>query len=76
MFYRVEIQNLKDGTTAIAPVVQIEDSKTAEMQFHQTMASILASDAIKSAMVVTLGDAGNRIESMSEFYNFEVDTVE
>ena len=69
MFYRVEIQILKNGQTAIAPVVSVEDSKEAAMQYHQAMAAILASDQIQSATVVTLGDAGNRIDSMSEYYN-------
>jgi hypothetical protein len=66
-FYKIEIQTLKDGTTAIAPTAEYDNSKDAMIAYHNTMAYVMASDAIDTALVMIIGGTGETI--VRDFWN-------
>lgn len=71
MFYKIEIQTLKDGSTAVVPTATFEDDKSAEIAFHQAVAYNMSAETLNSFLVMVISEVGTTL--LKKFYNFAVE---
>lgn len=74
MFYKIEVQTLKDGTTAVVPTATYNDDKSAEIAFHQSVAYNMSTDTLSSFLVMIISEVGTTL--LKKFYNFAVEPEE
>ena len=60
-FYKIEIQTLADGTTAVGATATYDDALDAEAAFHSNCASALAAikaGTLKACLIKVFGESG------------------
>ena len=68
MRFLTEIQIMKDGTKAALPITFFDSAKSAEIAFHQAVASNMASEVLGSFLVTVTTETG--YTELSRYYNF------
>ena len=69
-FYKIEIQTLPDGTTAVGATATYNDAMDAEAAFHSNCASALAAikaGSIKACLIKVFGETGADV--LVKYYN-------
>lgn len=73
MFYKLEVQVLKDGSVASQPLANFTDIKDAEIAYHQAVAYNLQSDALSSFLIMIISEVGFVYEELKRYYNFAIE---
>lgn len=73
MYYLIDVTTLKAGGNNPIAIFEYADAKQVEMVFHQTIASKMADDKVKTSLVQIMGETGAVIKT--NYYN-GIDPVE